>query len=365
MRITPPTLLLLLVFGCKPKTDKIKITGYIKNIPASQVYLTDAYHWEHILDSAEYKNGEFHFELDDTKYKEPFTASIYIPDTNLKKNNGIFFINPITSTTKDTFSNNGIFLVHGNNIIKGDYSSKLKRVSLTPTSESVLYFDPVISRLGLGYYKERGSWYEYMEDLIARHSGSYFLVHKMYEYRDSFTPAEINVLLSLFNEDVWKSPTASKLKSYANNVVPPGYAYPDMELVKPDNTVGKLFERKGKLTMLVFWASWCGPCRQEIPLIKQIHDRYSSAGLVIKSISLDENKEHWIEALTEETMRWEQFALPYHTAATIKAQYRISAVPLVVFLDENNRALKSFTGYRDTNTKDYEELINQYMPTKD
>ncbi len=66
------------------QNDIVLIKGHVKNIPASKVYLTDAYKWEVFLDSANYKNDTFSFHINPTNFK-PYLASIYFIDANGKR----------------------------------------------------------------------------------------------------------------------------------------------------------------------------------------------------------------------------------------------------------------------------------------
>lgn len=357
-------LLLFLGMGCGQKPDTIKIIGNVKNIPASKVYLTDAYQWEKILDSSDYENGKFYFELDTARFKEPFTASIVVPDSNKQRGKNLFFINYITSTTKDTFSNSGLFLNKGENFLEGDYYERLQRITVRPNEEATLYFDPKTMHFGSTIFKERNRQVTFLKKTIRQHPFSNFLLQSLYQNRRGYTSNEINEMVALFDRTVQLSPSGNELKFYAANITPTGQAFPDVALLLPDNNTSKLFVKKGKLTMLIFWASWCGPCRKEIPEIKKIRDLYTQNDVTIKSVSIDVDKEKWLAALREENMEWEQFLLLDSTASKIKAQYRISAVPLVLFLDQNSKELKRITGYNESNVIEYRQFIDTYLSKK-
>lgn len=68
---------------------------------------------------------------------------------------------------------------------------------------------------------------------------------------------------------------------------------------------------KGKKYMILdFWASWCVPCRREIPNVKNRYDLYKSKGLEVVSISIDKNAEAWRKAVGEEQLKWPNFLSP-------------------------------------------------------
>lgn len=84
--------------------------------------------------------------------------------------------------------------------------------------------------------------------------------------------------------------------------VQPGNQFKELLAHDQNGKTIKLSEvvAKNKFTILEFWASWCGPCRAEIPNLKKAYDKYKSMGLEIVSVSIDEQKESWLKALKDE-----------------------------------------------------------------
>ncbi|GAA4311843.1 hypothetical protein GCM10023149_06930 [Mucilaginibacter gynuensis] len=93
-----------------------------------------------------------------------------------------------------------------------------------------------------------------------------------------------------------------------------------------------------KATLVVFWASWCFPCRKEIPALKELYSKYKDKGLSIVSISVDEKVSAWKKAVSQEKMPWVNLADP-GKAAGISTKYNLSGVPAMFLLDADNNIL--------------------------
>lgn len=96
-------------------------------------------------------------------------------------------------------------------------------------------------------------------------------------------------------------------------------------------TLESLLSGKNYL-LLDFWASWCGPCRREIPNIKNQYALYKDKGLEVVSISIDKNADAWRKAVEEEALEWPNFLSP-----DVADQYKVKAVPTMYLLDNEGK----------------------------
>ena len=111
-----------------------------------------------------------------------------------------------------------------------------------------------------------------------------------------------------------------------------------VEGVKNDS-LKKLSDFKGKIFLLEFWASWCGPCRKENPNLNKIYKIFKSNGFEIVSVSLDNNKKSWIKAIKEDNLSWEQLSDlngDYNKAAII---YGVSTIPDNFLIDKDGKII--------------------------
>lgn len=348
----------LLLYSCKETQDtRIIIKGNVKNIPAKKVYLTNAYYGDIFLDSAKYENDRFEFVIDTTKYPETFLASICIlSGKNRIEQLGVF--NYKRTNAKDTFSDTGFMLSFGKTELSGDYNDKLHRVSITPNKENDLQFD-----LKTEYFGSRKDM-KFIKETIRNNPSSYFLLQQFYQYKRLYSAKELNDILSLFDKRVQKSNTMLEFKQYCSYLTEKGAAYPNTQLTNLEGDKVLLFNDTAKINMLIFWASWCGPCRQEIPQLKTIRKMFPEQVLSMKSISIDEDANKWEKALNEENMPWQQFLIPNKDLLKIKAQFFVNAVPTIIFTDKNRKMIKRFEGFYESNITEYNNFINAHLTKK-
>ena len=142
--------------------------------------------------------------------------------------------------------------------------------------------------------------------------------------------------------------------------VKPGKALPS--IAYPDGSGDRqgLEKYKGRYLLIDFWASWCGPCRQAIPKVKELYGREHANGFEIVSISIDTDQKAWRKAVGEETMPWEQL-LTDNKDETMK-QFQFSGVPTFYMVDPNGKIIKTFSGYGpDTEAEIQSILKNKIM----
>jgi len=97
---------------------------------------------------------------------------------------------------------------------------------------------------------------------------------------------------------------------------------------------------RGKYVLIDFWASWCGPCRQENPNVVKVYEKYKDKGFTIYSVSLDENKDAWMKAITADNLSW-----PNHVSDLKgwKSQpvidYKVTGIPATFLLDKEGNII--------------------------
>ncbi len=119
-----------------------------------------------------------------------------------------------------------------------------------------------------------------------------------------------------------------------------GMPAPDIEQPSPDGTPMRLSDLRGKVVLIDFWASWCGPCRRENPHVVRLYERFHDKGFEIFSVSLDQSRDKWLDAIQKDGLRW-----PCHVSdlrgwnSAAGRLYGISSIPATVLVDREGNIL--------------------------
>ena len=115
-----------------------------------------------------------------------------------------------------------------------------------------------------------------------------------------------------------------------------GSKAPEIALSDVNGKIIKLSSLKGKVVLIDFWASWCRPCRAENPNVVRLYKKYKNKNFTIFSISLDQDKNKWIDAINQDKLSW-----PNHVSelsgwrSTSATKYGVSSIPKTFLIDKN------------------------------
>ncbi|MFK8009627.1 MAG: TlpA family protein disulfide reductase [Saprospiraceae bacterium] len=124
----------------------------------------------------------------------------------------------------------------------------------------------------------------------------------------------------------------------AKNFMVGGIA-PDFEQNTLDGQPMKLSSLRGKVVLVDFWASWCGPCRRENPHVVKLYDKYKSKGFEVLGVSLDRTKDKWEKAIAKDKLTWSHVSDLKGWKNQVAKQYSVSSIPHTILLDQEGRIL--------------------------
>lgn len=360
----------LCITGCinKKLPDSIPVEGFVKNLPNGKVYLIDAYNWKVVLDSAIATDGHFKFHVKSDSSFSPFLAGIYYPDSSFKEYHQIrqlVYLNSYKPKGKGIIGTAGFFVGPEGAIIEGEIDlnhNVLPKVSAGKDNE---LYQRLLGKQ-FGYIKnidsiERVNRIRYFKSYIAKNPSSYFLFREILYNKEDYTEMELEELMHLFDKDIQKSILGRYLRVYLTNRTDLNTPYSNLVLLDAKHTKHEIINLKAKLNMLIFWASWCGPCRQEIPYLKKVYKNFKDKGLHMASISIDEDQGNWQRALLEENTDWQQLVVQKDHIMSVKQQFNFNSIPLIILTDSSGKKLLEINGYGDSARNNIDRFIAKQL----
>ena len=121
-----------------------------------------------------------------------------------------------------------------------------------------------------------------------------------------------------------------------------GQQFTDLEMADPDGKMHKVSELvgEGKWVLVDFWASWCGPCRQEMPNVLEAYNKYHAKGFEVVGISFDQKKEAWVKAIGQLNMPWLQLSDLQGWKCAAAPVYKIDAIPDNILIDPQGKIVE-------------------------
>jgi peroxiredoxin len=118
-----------------------------------------------------------------------------------------------------------------------------------------------------------------------------------------------------------------------------GMEAPDIKLPSPDGKEIALSSFRGKVVLIDFWASWCGPCRKEMPNVVKTYAKFKDKGFEIFGVSLDKEKGPWVEAIAKDGITWPQVSDLKFWDSDAARLYGVSGIPYTVLLDKEGKII--------------------------
>ncbi|MEL6676144.1 MAG: TlpA disulfide reductase family protein [Bacteroidota bacterium] len=119
-----------------------------------------------------------------------------------------------------------------------------------------------------------------------------------------------------------------------------GEEAPDLKFPTPEGDSLAMSDLRGKLLLVDFWASWCGPCRRENPRVKAMYDKYKDQGFEILGVSLDNNHGRWVQAIKADQLPWYHISDLKQWRSAAARTYGVGSIPFTLLVDEEGRILE-------------------------
>ena len=350
----------MLACNNKEIKGKFSLQGNIKNLEDQHVYLEQLFFTQQqpqVLDTGIIKNGKFEvgaIASEDGLYRIRFE----------KMNSGFIFINDkptinFTADIKDVSLQGPDFNTPANNTLKKlllniegqrstlvSTSKKIDSLKSLPGSDSILLAE---SKTLSGLTDNFNKFIVKYIDTVQQPVVALFALG----YTQSIDPAVLNTIVpkmvnrfpghqgivgivTQFNEMLVENNKPAPAKTSPPTI---GSVAPDFTMNDTEGKPFTLSQLKGKYVLVDFWASWCGPCRGENPNVVAAYNKFKNKNFTILGVSLDDNKEKWLQAIKADKLKWQQVSDLKGWENVTVSLYGYDGIPYNVLLDPQGKII--------------------------
>jgi len=364
------TAVFAIIFACTPKHDGYTIKGTIsgEGLTDGKAYLANSSRTEPVKDTVDFIAGKFEFKsklvtpenytitiegvdgrivvfLENTEYN--ITASaIELQDATITGGEvqaEVILLNQKRKDINEKYNTTAIMQEYRAEGTTDERKAEIRTIRETASNETT----------------------EMEKTFYAEHPHSFLTL--MYfnsnidKYEQSEAEAKITELKAMpkFAENRMLKEAEEKLNVLKSLVI--GQLAPQFTLNDPDgNPIAfKDVYSKNKLTMIDFWAGWCGPCRNFNPTLVKIHKKFKPLGFDIIGVSLDHTKQQWVDAIADDGLNWTHVSDLKYWESEVGKMYYIRYVPQSAFVDQNGILV-----HRDAGQAGLEDFLKGYFNVK-
>lgn len=140
--------------------------------------------------------------------------------------------------------------------------------------------------------------------------------------------------------------------------VQPQQAAPDFTLKRAEGGNLRLAEQRGQVVLINFWASWCGPCRIEMPHLNKLHDKYKAGGFMVLGVNIDDDPRNAVATATKLGV---SFPVLLDGDKRVSKLYDLSTMPTTLIIDRDGRLRHLHRGYREGYELTYDQQVRDLL----
>jgi peroxiredoxin len=340
--------LFLSVISCKEKkTDGYTIDGTVTGVSEGWVFLKKREEGKMLTaDSVQIKEGKFAFA---GKVDLPTVYYLKLQDTD-----GAFaffvenaamtmtvYADSIDKSVASGSATNDVFVTFKKDELV--FNNKMEQLYGQYMDAKEVHDTVAVKNIEVMYDSVQKAQSDFTKEFILKNGKSvvaaYLAISNAYAY--SFD--ELKEINKAMDPSIANSPYVKKLAERETILesVQTGKPAPDFTM---NDTLGNpvsLSSLKGQVVLVDFWASWCGPCRAENPNVVAAYKKFNSKGFTVFGVSLDDNKDKWMEAIAKDGLTWKHVSdlIGWENAAA--KQYGVMSIPASFLLDKEGNIIAS------------------------
>lgn len=351
MRHILATLTLALVFFACQKKNEFTIKGTIAGVDTGKVYLQKIVDGRpQSIDTAEVKGGKFEFkgkmDVPDIRIlrlnEQDYFAQLFLDNARVK-----------VEAKKDSLMATKITGSPSQDIFKG-YISEVERMNKEVAKLQEKFQNAMSSgntaesqKIEVDHQALMDNMKVFTKNFVKEHNSSVVAAYiTLVQLSNDLESPEMDSIVSKFPKEISQSEYVVKLNEIADAMrkTAVGAQAPDFTMNDPEGKPIQLSSLRGKVVLIDFWASWCGPCRQENPNVVKLYQQYHDKGFEILGVSLDRTQDEWVKAIQDDQLTWVHVSDLQFWQSSAARLYGVNSIPKTYLLDKDGKIIA--TGLR-------------------
>jgi thiol-disulfide isomerase/thioredoxin len=340
------------VLSCHSAKDEFTIKGTIAGVETGKVYLQKIVdNRPKSIDSVNIEGGKFVFKgkmgIADIRVlrlnQQDYFAQFFLDNSDVKivaSKDSLRNTKITGSPTQDVFQ---VYITELERLNKQVMSLQQKYQAATTSGNT-----DAAKKAEIDYKSMIEDMKVFLKNFVKEHNNSVVAAYiTLLQLAPELTEVELDAIIAKFPAEISKSEYVIKLKELATGLKKTaiGAIAPDFTMNDPAGKPIQLSSLRGKVVMIDFWASWCGPCRQENPNVVKLYQKYNSKGFEIIGVSLDKTKEDWIKAIKDDQLSWLHVSDLQFWQNSAARLYSVNQIPTSFLLDKEGKIIaKSLRG---------------------